>query len=186
MMRKMNNIQRFYAIQKQQPKVLCYKRCFFHVEIPKLLRTPILKNIWKKSTPANGCFLSFRNKIWICNTLLYACGLRAYVPTCPRSNVPKVCQHFIFTCQRANKPANITTCQKTCQFFIYFSKENIFQYLNFSMGYTKKSDYPHPPPPTQNIPPPTPTYPYPSIKNVHHPHPPKIYFHRPPSTPTHP
>ena len=35
--------------------------------------------------------------------------------TCLRANVPKACQHFIFTCQRANKRANVPN---TCQFFI--------------------------------------------------------------------
>ena len=75
--------------------------------------------------------------------------------TCPRANVPKVCQYVIFTCQRANKRANVLkpfqffnlacqrvrdvpiiqfgvpTIQKASQYFSYFSKENIFSILKF-------------------------------------------------------
>ena len=61
-------------------------------------------------------------------SLLIACvhamrAMRAsvvYVPTCPRANVPKACQHLIFTCQHANVPIKVPN---VCQFFNYFSKE---------------------------------------------------------------
>ena len=94
-----------------------------------------------------------------------------YVPMCSRTDLPKACQLLNFTCQRANKCASVTMCQrranfsiwranvpKVCQFFNlacqcakrranistlparkafqffnYFSKENIFQFLNFSL-----------------------------------------------------
>ena len=39
-----------------------------------------------------------------------------YVPawsTHPHANVPKACQHSIFTCQRANVPINMSMCQHT-------------------------------------------------------------------------
>ena len=71
-----------------------------------------------------------------------------YESMCSRANVPKACQLLIFTyqvlpCQRANKRTNVPTCQqesqfcnyawlKECQFFNYFSKENVFQLLSFS------------------------------------------------------
>ena len=74
--------------------------------------------------------------------------------TCLCANIPKACQHFIFMCQCANKRANmpkayqffnlacqthtnfqtgVPTCQKVCQFSNHFSKENIFQFLIFSI-----------------------------------------------------
>ena len=73
-------------------------------------------------------------------------AMRAAWSTCLRSNVPKACQYFIFARQHANVPINVPTCQrranfqigvptgqKACQFFNYFSKENIFQFLSFEI-----------------------------------------------------
>ena len=72
--------------------------------------------------------------------------------TCLYANLPKACQHFPFTCQRANKRAKpkacqsqpskgvsifeigVPTCQKACQIFNhFFLKKNIFQYIDFSI-----------------------------------------------------
>ena len=50
--------------------------------------------------------------------------LRVNVPI----NVSKASQFFNLACQFFD-----FACQKTCQFFDYFSKENIFQVLNFSI-----------------------------------------------------
>ena len=48
------------------------------------------------------------------------CAMRTsvvHVPTCARANVPKACKLVIFTCQRANKCANVPkACQKCTNF----------------------------------------------------------------------
>ena len=52
-----------------------------------------------------------------------------YVPTCLCADVPKACQHFIFTCQHANKCASVPTYQRRANFQIGVSACNfkIFQ-----------------------------------------------------------
>ena len=75
--------------------------------------------------------------------------LHAYVPTYQkranisflraqrankRANTPKACQFFNLACQTcANFQTGVPTCQKVCQFSNHFSKENIFQFLIFSV-----------------------------------------------------
>ena len=45
-LRKMNNLERFCAIQKQSPKVLCYKRCLKSCKFHR--KTPILESVFLK------------------------------------------------------------------------------------------------------------------------------------------
>ena len=54
-----------------------------------------------------------------------------YLPawsTWPRAQVPKACQLFIFTCQRTNKRANASTCQRHANFSTWRAKRGVIKH----------------------------------------------------------
>ena len=64
-------------------------------------------------------------------SLLNRVPCMAYVPaqsTCPRANMPKACQFLIFTCQRANVPINVPTCQRHANYSTWRANVLVFQF----------------------------------------------------------
>ena len=115
------------------PSAVCYHCQPFSISVSNLYN--FLNYCFSNYTPLNT--REFNKS----RVMRIVCVSGIYVPIFPCVNVPKACQLLIFTYQRASKRANVPkarpffnfVCQKECQFFNYFSKENIFQFLTFSI-----------------------------------------------------